>query len=360
MPLNFLPGALEQAHAEAAGPDAVAAGLARATLEAAGGQAGARFTFRRALAQAEAPAQPGPELRRQVTAAVICQEFAAIRGLLADAFPGLDAALRAPAAAAVALPPDVLPFEMAAGGQVVFVMPESMFASPHLSHLIARWLGALPVFAAWGEMGEGRSGRSVLNLGARQKVPGVAYCSARPRACLIPDPDFLATNGHARLRRQMLSPDWAGRSDRVFWRGARRDAARVEAALAGSGALLAAGASEAGPGKPGDHRMALDLDGGAASSSALFHLLLSGAPVVRAAAADSNRIWLEARLVAWTHYVPVAADLSDLGERVGWLRAHQAEAQAVGAAGRKLVREMDFQAELRAAAQAVGAALQRL
>ncbi len=219
MKLNFLPAALEQAKSDAAGPDAVAAGLARAVLEAAGGQAGARFTFRRALAQAESAAQPGPELRRQVAAAVICQEFAAVAPLLAGAFPGLDAHLRPAGAETAGMPPDVLPFEITRGGHVVFDLPDSLCSSPHLPHLIGRWLGALPVFAACAAAGQAHTGRSVLNVGARQKLPGVAYCGNRPAAWLIPDPDFLATEGHARLRRQMLAPDWADRSDRVFWRG---------------------------------------------------------------------------------------------------------------------------------------------
>ncbi len=103
--------------------------------------------------------------------------------------------------------------------------------------------------------------------------------------------------------------------------------------------------------------MALDTDTVAASSTALFQLLLSGAPVLRAAAADAGRLWLDSRLVAWTHYVPVAADLSDLAERVAWLGAHEAQAREIGAAGRAFARGVDYPAALQAAVQAVGAAL---
>ena len=360
MQLNFLPAVLEQARADAAGQDTVIAGLARTVLEAADGQTGARFTFLRALAQADAPAPPGPELRRRVAAAVVCRAFDRVGPIVAGAHPGLVLRLQTPAGENAGLPADVLPFAMEAGGQLVFELTESMFSSPHLPHLVGRWLGALPVFAACQASGDAGIGRSVLNLGARQKLPGVAYCSNRQAAWLIPDSDFLATDGHARVRRQMLSPDWAGRSNSVFWRGGARDRERVQAALAASGVPLSEEAGAAAPSRAGDCRLALDLEGVSASSAALFQLLLSGAAVLRVAAADSSRVWLDTRLVAWTHFVPVAADLSDLSERVAWLHAHDAEARAIAGAGRTFAREMDFSAELKAAAATVGAALRKV
>lgn len=47
-------------------------------------------------------------------------------------------------------------------------------------------------------------------------------------------------------------------------------------------------------------------------------------------------------LAPWVHYVPVAADLSDLCARIAWARAHPERAEAIAAAGRRVVlRQLD-------------------
>jgi hypothetical protein len=47
------------------------------------------------------------------------------------------------------------------------------------------------------------------------------------------------------------------------------------------------------------------------------------------------RMWFSDWLEPYTHYVPVAADLSDLVDRIRWCRAHDAECRAIAAAGRR-------------------------
>lgn len=46
------------------------------------------------------------------------------------------------------------------------------------------------------------------------------------------------------------------------------------------------------------------------------------------------RIWFEAWLEPWVHYVPVAADLSDLDERLTWCLEHDEECQAIATRAR--------------------------
>ncbi len=354
MRVTLLPGAAEQARAEAAGADAVTAGLARALLEAAEGQAGARFTLFRALAQAKVPPEPGAELRRRVTAAVACRAAHSVDEMLAHAYPGLHAKLNLAGEETAGQMPDVLPFEVGQSGRVAFTLPHSMFTSPHLPHLLGRWLAALPVFAAYAGAGAERTGRSVLNLGARQKQAGVAFSGNRPAAWLIPDPEFLASGGHGAARQNAVAAGWSGRAPGLFWRGNPADRQRVSGALAAAGEGLA---TLPGGGRPGECRMALDLAGPASGSAGLFALLLGGGALLRVASADGSRIWFDARLVPWTHYLPVAADMSDLAERVDWVVAHPAEAQQIGAAARMLARSVSYEAEIAAAVRTVGAAL---
>ena len=349
--MEIPPTTLAQARQDSTATDAVVSGLARALLEAADGQRGAKYTLRRALAQADAPAASAAELRRRVLTAIACDDCAVIAGMVAGNYPGLVAHLQQGAAATAGAPPDVLPFEMKPGGEVVFDLPASTRESTHLPYLIGRWLGAMPVFAAYAAAGHTTIGRTAFNLGGRQKQPGIGYIGNRAAAWLIPDPDFLATRGHARTRKTVATPEWASRANTPYLRARPEERSRVEATLAGA-ATLAPDASN----RPGDHRAAIELDA-TASSATLFPLLIGGCAVLRVASADRSRIWLDSRLVAWTHYIPVAADLSDLAERVAWVAAHDDEAHTIGAAGRRLALGIDFSAELAAAAVAVGAAL---
>ncbi len=353
MALNLAAGVLEQAAAEAGDPDPVTAGLARGLLEAARGEAGARFTVRRALAQAAPASQPGAELRRRVLACVAAGAWEDVGPLLAHALPGLRAGL---ALGGDADPIDVMGCTMAPGGSFAFELSRAGHASPHLPFLVNRWLSVLPVFAAAGAMaGPGQGGACRLNLGSRQRQPGLTFSATQPSAWLLPETDFLSGRGHARLRQQAPDPDWAALPAVVAWRGNARDHARLVAAVGEAAGLFDLGTGAAAP-QVAAGRYTLELDP-APGSAGLFALLLSGAAVLRVAAADGGRSWVDTRLVAWTHYVPVAADLSDLALRAAWLDADPARAEAIARSGRAWAIGIDFEAELAQAAGTVLAAL---
>ena len=185
-----------------------------------------------------------------------------------------------------------------------------------MPYLITRWLAGMDLFRAYAASGSPRTGRFAFNIGPRQRVAGLAYCGNRPGAWLIPDPDFLGTAGHARARQTSREVGWGDRRPVAYWRGAARDLARVQA-VAGLGDALDIGVISFGVAQqPQPYRWALDLEGSGGGTAGLFGRLLSGATVLRVAQADESRIWLDKKLVAGTHYVPVAADLSDLGERL--------------------------------------------
>ena len=49
--------------------------------------------------------------------------------------------------------------------------------------------------------------------------------------------------------------------------------------------------------------------------------------------------WLHGALVPWRDYVPVKSDLSDLVERLEWLRANDEAARAIAESGRRAVAQ---------------------
>jgi|GEM_PF-3793746 len=78
------------------------------------------------------------------------------------------------------------------------------------------------------------------------------------------------------------------------------------------------------------HRMTLDLPGNAASWG-VYARYLEGTLVLRVE--SSRELIYSDRLLPWVHYVPVAADLHDLAERVRWALAEPEAASAIAHAG---------------------------
>lgn len=81
------------------------------------------------------------------------------------------------------------------------------------------------------------------------------------------------------------------------------------------------------------HRWIVDIDGNV-NSWGLLWKLLSGSCVVRVA--SPRRQWYHHRLRAWTHFVPVQADLSDLIAVLRWCRSNPQHCSAIAKAGQQL------------------------
>ena len=223
----------------------------------------------------------------------------------------------------------------------------------------------------------------------------VAFCSNAAGSCLIPDPDFLASNGYADMRRtvRLHQIAWSERKPAVFWRGSttgdRRKPAPAEgttddfswlprldlcrrardselaayydvgvanvvqisephllARIEASGFLKPPAPREAFLGCKG----VIVIDGNSNAWSALFCALLTGACVLLVESPKKFRQWYYDRLVPWVHFVPVSTSMDDLDARVAWLIEHDSEAQAIGEAGRGVAEAMTVETELAQAA----------
>jgi len=202
-----------------------------------------------------------------------------------------------------------------------------------------------------------------------------AFCSDEPLAFLIPDPAFMTHHFYEPFRELADSQParWHQRRDTLLWRGA----------ISGEGQIVTAGMDVDDPtlkqrvrlclalrGLPDvdvrlvlparDHashhqrealeahgilgefvapsrwievKFALDIDGPTNSWANFYTRLLLGCCVLKIASPSGFRQWYYDELVPWTHYVPVAADLSDLIEKIEWCRANDLVCREIARAG---------------------------
>jgi hypothetical protein len=232
--------------------------------------------------------------------------------------------------------------------------------------------------------------------------PGlISFCSRHPDALLIPDHQFLLSAGYkeqrAIARRNMTA--WDARSDWIVWRGstngvgtiskphlsaddpellarvrlclALQDVPKVDAKLttvtqSSNVALDTERLSKAGI--CGDYlspftwhgfKFAIDIDGNSNAWSNLFVRLLMGCCVLKIGSELGYRQWYYDKIEPWQHYVPVAADLSDLHERISWCRANLDACRQIAARGQEFAMACDVDTEVASAVGRVHDAYER-
>lgn len=284
-------------------------------------------------------------------------------------------------------------------GGSTFRFSEVLHDHPWGAELVNRLVQALPLLSHVARDPDAVAGQLWFNNSDWGVRPGLAYCDCRRGYRLIPDSYFLQSRGYACVKgtyaRQAVP--WAERLPVAFWRGtphglwdyARRpirswrDLPRVqlcrlvqsEAAQglfdvalssvdqvrdeAGRQAIRAAGLLKDWVRWPEfqRYRYQIDIDGFSNSWPGLFTKLCTGSPVLKVQSPWGFRQWYYGRLVAWRHFVPVAADMSDLIEKVAWLRAHDDEARRIGDNARRLAFSMSESAEIVGAAPTIRRAL---
>lgn len=218
------------------------------------------------------------------------------------------------------------------------------------------------------------------------------FCSPSPTSCLLPDSDFVSSEGYAAtrslIRARMVG--WADRNPTVFWRGsttgqrrhappgpdaanddfrwlprldlchrARKSsqAARYDVGIASIVRIpepyLRSRIELSGLCTPRVTREAflnrkaiLVIDGNSNAWSALFNALLTGACVLKVDSPRQYKQWYYDDLTPWLHFVPVKEDLSDLEEKVSWVFDHDAAAGDIGAAGKAFADAMTLEKAL--------------
>ena len=220
-------------------------------------------------------------------------------------------------------------------------------------------------------------------------APGLlSFCSRDPSAILIPDHLFVWSRGYEQYRQlaDANRTEWGARSDRVVWRGSTTGSGKISSeslstddpdlllrvrlclrlketpgcdvkisAITQSSDLTQDKQRLAGAGILGEFisplawhtfKFAIDIDGNSNAWSNFFTRLIMGCCVLKIASPLGFRQWYYSDLKAWTHYVPVKADLSDLQEQIVWCRQNHDECRRIAASGQAFAMERSYATEI--------------
>ena len=276
------------------------------------------------------------------------------------------------------------------GGRCRLYVNRHVPGSPRIAYWARRLDATLPLFAACRDMEDGQTSVGIDDVSL---APGLAFSDWRPDRFLVPDAIFLGEQAYRRVARHYAehAVPWDERRPVAFWRGTTtgrcapgewRTLDRVRLCELGAAHpdLFDVGISDVVQLNEADtaavrasslmrpfvpdtefirYRWQIDIDGNSNAWPGMFLKLLSGSPVLKVASRGGYRQWYYDRLVPGVNFVPVATDLSDLVEKVRWLKANAAEARRIGTAGRALALSMTVPAELQRAQPTIRAALRQ-
>ena len=103
----------------------------------------------------------------------------------------------------------------------------------------------------------------------------------------------------------------------------------------------------------GAMKYAIDIDGYTNAWCNFMQRLKLGCCVLKVASPFGYYQWYYHKLSPWVHFVPVRADLSDLAEKVDWVRSHPKESREIAATGQAFARSLTFEIENQVAISAI-------
>lgn len=243
----------------------------------------------------------------------------------------------------------------------------------------------------WVSMTEGEHEIMVnISDGNQQSVARYRFSAASSEYTLLPDPHFFRDHGYAAtdLFAAQSAPAWDLRHEDIIWRGALNgtghfslepwaednpgviqrlrmaqkckaldvdfkfvsDPQRNENSVLRNAGLL-------GDFIPthdwGAMKYAIDIDGFTNAWCNLLQRLKLGCCVLKVASPFGYQQWYYDRLIPWEHFVPISADLSDLRERIDWVKSHPAEARDIARQGQILAKGLTFESETGFAVRAI-------
>jgi glycosyl transferase family 90 len=277
---------------------------------------------------------------------------------------------------------------------VTYFVGESLFRHDQGESLLQRLVDIYPVLASYVGSHGCENGIVPVNLGDAGGRSGLTFCGNKPGHFLIPDSIFMDTRGYHSMREyfaQNFLP-WERRSPIAFWRGSTtgspldrnvgwRSLPRIRLCEIGAQHpdLIDAGITKVGQiddagaegwirnsglmrpyvaaGSFQQYKYQIDIDGNTTSWPGLFMKLQTGSVVLKVPPRDGFEQWFYDRLRPWINFIPLAADMSDLVDKVQWLRGNDVAARTIGEAGYHLAENLTYEREVRRAVPTVAAAM---
>jgi Glycosyl transferase family 90 len=285
-------------------------------------------------------------------------------------------------------------WEILSTGVHRFTFDAKAFENDNTRIEILAFQWAFPIYANYARLDDQEIGSVVINQQDIGRTPGLAWCDNRPDYFLVPDCIFVPSEGYSYARQvyRQNRVAWNDRAGVALWRGATtgipaapgdwRSLERVRlcelARRHAHSGLIDAGISSIiqfndpavvqqirdsglvrGPipwQEWGRYKYQIDIDGNSSPWSNLFQRLLTGSPVLKVESSRGLQQWFYDELVPWQNYVPIAPDMSDLIDKVGWLSRNDAVAQRIGLGGSALAEHLTYEREIGRSAAVVGSA----
>jgi hypothetical protein len=288
----------------------------------------------------------------------------------------------------------VVRWDISPSGEHRFVFDAVVLRNASLRNEIMSFYWEFPLLAHYAAQGERETGSVLLNRGDIGKSPGLAYCGNQPDHFLIPDTSFVSTRGYESSR-QVLARNqiaWQDRAPVAFWRGAttgmrptpeawraleRIKLCEIARAHQHTGLFDVGISGVAQFSDPaiiqeimnsglvlgrvpwedwGRYKYLIDIDGNSSPWSNLLQRLLTGSPVLKVESSRGLLQWFYYELIPWQNYIPIAADMSDLLDKVRWLNRNDQFARKVGENGRAIAEAMTIEREMQRSVPVISSA----
>ncbi|WP_341367713.1 glycosyl transferase family 90 [Yoonia sp. BS5-3] len=206
----------------------------------------------------------------------------------------------------------------------------------------------------------------------------------------LPDSHFFRDRGYAKTDKfaESQALDWEARSDDIIWRGAPNgtgvfslDPKLIDNPSTAQRIRMALKCKALGvdfrflydPTQPfcnilrtaeltgapidrhqwGSMKYAVDIDGYSNAWCNFMQRLKLGCCVLKVNSPGGFYQWYYHKLKPWEHYVPIKADLSDLGDQIDWVRSYPNKAKEIAADGQALAKTLTFESESAEAARLI-------